>query len=184
MPILPSILLGFLGGQLFTRAIYDHVWYAVGVGADPSTLKSRVTATQRQEALTFYRTLGNQPVNFLYATAAVAALVLLSALLQSIVDSKKRIPSLLSFLTFSGATATYLLKVQPILTHISKLGVRREKADTEAKTLYDLALWQGVVGVAVVVTLLLQAGLAEAESEGVKKVAAKGKEKIKAAKNQ
>lgn len=49
-PVLPNILLGFLGGQLFTRSLYDYVWYA-HLGVDPSTLKAKVTALQRQEAV-------------------------------------------------------------------------------------------------------------------------------------
>lgn len=51
--------------------------------------------------------------------------------------------------------------------------VVRQKADVEARQLYDIAIWQGVVGIGVVVSLLMQAVAAEEESEETKNSAKK-----------
>ncbi|KAI9105248.1 hypothetical protein DFS34DRAFT_1327 [Phlyctochytrium arcticum] len=162
MTVLTNILLGFLGGQLFTRSIYDNVWWA-HIGADPSTLKSKVTAMQRQEAVSFYHNVAHQPSNMQYVTIAVAALILISTGGQTIVNKAQRVLNLMSFLTFAAAGAVYLIKVHPTIQQFA--GVTRQKADTETRMLFELAIWQGAAGILVGFCLLMQASLSEQEEE-------------------
>ncbi|KND04152.1 uncharacterized protein SPPG_01587 [Spizellomyces punctatus DAOM BR117] len=160
MGVLPNILLGFLGGQLFTRAVFDHVWWP-HIGADLSTLKSKVSALQRQEAVTFYRNVANQPTNLLYVTIGISALILISTFGQTLVNKTHRVVNLLSFLSFATAVAAYVLKVHPIIQTLA--GSVRQKADVEAKMLWEVAVWQAAVGVLVVTCLLMQTSVGEEE---------------------
>ncbi|TPX59781.1 hypothetical protein PhCBS80983_g02224 [Powellomyces hirtus] len=164
MPLLPNILLGVLGGQLMTRAVYDHIWWS-HLGADPSTLKSKVTAMQRQESLSFYRHVAQQPSNFTYLTIVIVSLILISTLGQTIVNQRRRVMNLLSFLTFSGCVIVYAAFVLPIFQAITKHVSFRAKADVEAKWLYDIAFYHGLIAVGWMVTLFLQSSVAEEEEQ-------------------
>ncbi|KAJ3187103.1 hypothetical protein HDU85_007141 [Gaertneriomyces sp. JEL0708] len=159
MPVLPNILLGFLGGQLFQRALYDQVWYPY-LTTEIGSLKSKVSALERQDAVTFYRSVANAPGNLQMIMMIAAATVLISTLGQTLLNPAKRTANLLSFISFSIATGLYALKVHPIIRDIGSAGVVRPKADVEAAQLFHIALWQALTGMSLVTALLLQVAVA------------------------
>ncbi|KAJ3011009.1 hypothetical protein HKX48_007074 [Thoreauomyces humboldtii] len=164
MPILINVLLGFLGGQLATRALYDHVFWAY-ISSDPSSLKSKVSAMQRQDALNFYRHVAQPPAQFNYALMGIAVLILGSCIARVVLEQRHRIANLLSFLSFGVGAGVYVGFVLPVFDAIVKHGHSRATANVESKWLLDIAMWQGAVGICVVATLLLQLSVAEAEEQ-------------------
>ncbi|KAI8591286.1 hypothetical protein BDZ88DRAFT_60669 [Geranomyces variabilis] len=189
MPLLTNILLGVLGGQLLTRAVYDHIWYPFFFNTDPTSLKAKVTASQRQESLNFYRHIAHQPAAFNYVVYGATFLILLSLVGQTVVAARNRASNLLALVSFSSAVGIYITLVSPLINSFAAArGPHRMKADAEARSLSDLAFWQACVAAAWFVTLILQTGVSENEeaaaarisssssSSNAKKVAAGKKE--------
>ncbi|KAJ3173978.1 hypothetical protein HDU87_007190 [Geranomyces variabilis] len=164
MPLLTNILLGVLGGQLLTRAVYDHIWYPFFFNTDPATLKAKVTASQRQESMNFYRHIAHQPAYFNYVIYGATFLILLSLVGQTVVAARNRVSNLLALVSFSSAVGIYITLVHPLISSlVAARGPHRMKADAEARSLSDLAFWQACIAAAWFVTLILQTGVSENE---------------------
>ncbi|KAJ3152409.1 hypothetical protein HDU86_005587 [Geranomyces michiganensis] len=163
MPLLTNILLGVLGGQLLTRAVYDHIWYPFLFNTDPSTLKAKVTASQRQESLNFYRNVAQQPAYFNYVIYGASFLILLSLVGQTVIAARNRASNLFALVSFSSAVGIYAAVVSPLINSFVLPRGARMKADVEARSLSDLAFWQACIAAAWFVTLILQTGVSESE---------------------
>ncbi|KAJ3049405.1 hypothetical protein HK097_009592 [Rhizophlyctis rosea] len=172
--VIPVTLIGVLAGRLWASALHDHVWWPYLFTAEPGSLKSKVTAIQRSEAMNFYHSWATQPPKFLYATLIIVALValsLLAALLQKPTQKPQNLASLLSFLAFIGIQA---LKVVP---QIPKFQYHtRPTPDKEAAMLFDLAFWNALSLAAIVGTILFQIVAEDEEGE----VRVKKRKKVRA----
>ncbi|KAJ3298540.1 hypothetical protein HK104_010595 [Borealophlyctis nickersoniae] len=169
----PILLLGVLIGRHFVEAIFDHVWWS-SFGADPSTLKSRVTAAQRNAAMNFYKANAAIPRTFLYVYLAFIALILIGHVGTIINKPRIRALNIMSLLCLLGSIAAHAVNwdVVPKFGPNVKLTV-----NDEAQLLYRIALCHAVSLAALVGAALCQIVAAEVEEEDVAVVRKKIKSK-------
>jgi hypothetical protein len=113
MAALPQILLGLFIGILTFYARFDSLWYPY-FGNDISSLKSKVTSSQRGEATAFYKSTLNPPVYYNYIMGGCAGLLLLSAIGQVFQFPKKRVSNIINLLLLLAATAIRYLAYKPV----------------------------------------------------------------------
>ena len=113
MAALPQILLGLFIGILTFHARFDSIWYPY-FGNDISTLKSKVSSSQRGEATAFYKSILNPPPYYNYVMGVCAGLLVLSALGQVLQFPRKRVSNTINLLLLVSATAIRYLAYKPV----------------------------------------------------------------------
>lgn len=164
MAALPQILLGLFIGILTFHARFDSLWYS-HFGNDISTLKSKVSSSQRSDATAFYKSILNPPQYFNYIVAVSAGLLVISALGQVFQHPRRRVSNTINLLLLVSATAIRYLAYKPI-AKIFK--TRYIKPDDEAKALYSIALWNTISLVLLICCALIHISAEEEEEIHIK----------------
>ncbi|KAJ3032276.1 hypothetical protein HDV00_007733 [Rhizophlyctis rosea] len=180
-PVIPVALMGVLAGRLWASALYDHSWWPYFFSAETGSLKSKVTALQRSEAMNFYHSWATQPPKFLYATFAIVALVAIALVASIAAKPQRRIHdglSLISFVVFVGLQA---LKIVPLIPKFQYHS--RPTPDKEAALLFEVAFWNAWSLLAIFGTIFFQI-LAEDEEQESKPKKKKTKKIVVEAKDE
>ena len=157
MPALPSILLGVLIGYFLGFAKVDSVWWS-HLLVDPSKLMSKVPASSRANAVSFYQAQLDSPYKFDYFLLTCCFILIATFIGQMMKYPLKKWYHLGSLVSFLGAIAVELTFAAPVANKVAK------RAGKIIELLHSVAYFHAIVFALLILTAILQTS-ADVEQE-------------------
>ena len=165
MPVLPNMLLGVLIGYYLGFAKVDSVFWAY-LFVDPSKLLSKVPASARSNAVSFYQAQLDSVYNLDYFLLTCCIILISSFIGQMLKYPSQKLYHLGSLITLVGAIVIELLYAAPAALKVAK------KAGKIINLLHSVAFYHAAVFGLLVLTAVIQTSIEQEEYEEESKIKA------------